>query len=163
MIQNKKKFYKADHIIDSIKDSNPKDAVGVLKVGLSNVPLGPLLELAVAMTEGSMKYGRHNYRAIGVRASVYFDALVTRHLFAWWEGEDIDPDSGLPHLAKAMACLVVLRDAQINDKCYDDRPIKSPNTVALIKEMNEKVKELAKKYPNPKEPFTQLRKENKKL
>jgi hypothetical protein len=143
-------------MVDTIKDSNPKDAIGVLKVGLSNIPLGPLLELAVAMTEGSMKYGRHNYRAIGVRSSVYFDALI-RHMFAWWEGEDIDTDSGLSHLVKAMACLAVLRDAQINGKCYDDRPPKSPETVALIKKMDNAVKKLAEKYPDPKQPYTEER------
>ena len=69
-----------------------------------------------------MKYGRHNYRAAGVRASVYFDAAVGRHLFSWWEGQDIDPESGMHHIDKAIAGLMVLRDSQLQGNWVDDRP-----------------------------------------
>ena len=72
------------------------------------------------MLEGAAKYGRHNYRAVGVRASVYYDATI-RHLFSWWEGEDIDPDSGMSHITKAITSLVVLRDAMIQNMMTDDR------------------------------------------
>jgi hypothetical protein len=82
-------------------------------------------ELAVAHGEGAAKYGRHNWRAGDVLASTYF-AAAQRHLVAWYEGEDIDPDSGLPHLVKAMASLAVLRDAQIQGRALDDRPPASP-------------------------------------
>ena len=58
----------------------------------------------------------------GVRASVYYDA-VWRHLTAWYEGEDLDPDSGEHHIAHAMTGLAVLRDSQMFGNCVDDRPI----------------------------------------
>ncbi len=48
-----------------------------------------------------------------------------RHLIAWWEGEDNDPDSDMSHIAKALTSLVVLRDAMHQDKIDDDRPPKS--------------------------------------
>jgi hypothetical protein len=80
-----------------------------------------LAEIGVAMLEGAQKYGRHNWRKTGVCASTYYDASL-RHLMAWWEGETIDPDSGLPHITKAIASLVVLRDAQLHLQCEDDRP-----------------------------------------
>ena len=99
---------------------NPKDAVGIRKVPMSAVPLPVLYEVGLAMLEGC-KYGRHNYRIAGVRASVYYDALW-RHIGAWWEGEDIDEKSGLPHIVKAIATLVVLRDSQIAENWVDDRP-----------------------------------------
>ena len=83
------------------------------------------------MLEGALKYGRHNYRGVGVRASVYYDATI-RHLFSWWEGEDIDPDSQLSHVTKATCSLVVLRDAMIQDKCEDDRPPRSPEFYELL-------------------------------
>lgn len=102
------------------KPSNPKDAIGSLKPALSTVPCPVLFELGAAMTEGC-KYGRHNYRVIGVRASVYYDAAM-RHLMSWWEGQDIDPDSGLPHIVKAMACMAILRDADLTGNLNDDRP-----------------------------------------
>ena len=107
------------------KDTNPKDAIGSKKAPMSTLPAGVLAEMGVAMLEGKSKYGAFNYRIAGVRASVYYDAAC-RHLFSWWEGEDIDPDSGMPHIVKLLTCLVVLRDAQRNGMVNDDRPPISP-------------------------------------
>ena len=106
------------------KDTNPKDAVGTKKAPMSTVPLSVLMEVGVGMMEGARKYGRHNYRVAGIRGSVYFDATM-RHLMSWFEGEDIDPDSGLNHITKAICSLVVMRDGMIQDKFIDDRPPKS--------------------------------------
>lgn len=104
------------------KDTNPKDAIGVAKWRqFMTVPRQVLWELGVAMLEGALKYGRHNYRASGVRASVYLDAAYG-HLDQFCEGENVDQDSGLSHVTKAIASLVVLRDAMMNDFWVDDRP-----------------------------------------
>lgn len=108
------------------KPTNPKDSIGIRKAPLSTVPSGVIAELGVAMLEGAAKYGRHNYREAGVRASVYYDALQ-RHIIAWWEGEDIDPDSGMNHVTKAIATLAVLRDSMMQENWVDDRPPKSKN------------------------------------
>jgi hypothetical protein len=118
------------------KPTNPKDAVGIRKAGLSVVPANVLLELSVAMTEGAAKYGRHNWRKAGVRASVYYDAAM-RHLMCWWEGEDIDPDSGLSHVTKAIASLTVLRDAQMQGMWTNDRPPSSDLIRARLLHLNE--------------------------
>ncbi len=126
------------------KPSNPKDRLGILKIPYSTISQPVLAEVGVAMLEGALKYGRHNYRAIGVRASVYFDAVMARHMPAWWEGEDIDPDSGLHHITKAIAGLCVIRDAMIQGKFIDDRPPKSP--AGWQEALNEKVKVLLEKY-----------------
>ncbi len=107
-----------------LKPTNPKDMIGVRKAPFSVVPMGVIAEVGVGMLEGTCKYGRHNYRAAGVRASVYFDATM-RHMVSWWEGEDIDPDSQLSHVTKAIASLVVLRDSMLQDMCTDDRPPRS--------------------------------------
>jgi hypothetical protein len=115
------------------KPTNPKDAVGIKKAPMSTVSAAVLAEVGVGMLEGALKYGRHNYRGVGVRASVYYDATI-RHLFSWWEGEDIDPDSQLSHVTKAICSLVVLRDAMIQDKCEDDRP---PRSVNFYEQLNE--------------------------
>jgi hypothetical protein len=142
-----------------VKDSNPKDAVGIKKVPFSTVSAPVVAEIGLAMLEGSRKYGRHNYRAIGVRASVYYDACL-RHICSWWEGEDVDPDSGLSHITKALACLVVLRDAMLLDKVVDDRPPKVKE--GWVQELNKKAKEIIERYPNALEPYTEenQRKEN---
>lgn len=137
------------------KPSNPKDAVGISKVPLSTVPAPVLMEIGLGMAEGAIKYGRHNYRAVGVRASVYYDAAL-RHLMSWWEGEDIDPDSGLSHISKCMATLVVLRDAMIQQKLNDDRPPASPKD--WIVKLNEAMRIVQDKYKNrtPATAYTEL-------
>lgn len=144
---------KIKNLISNVKDSNPKDSVGIKKVPFSTVPAPVIAEIGLAMLEGARKYRRHNYRAIGVRASVYYDAAL-RHLSSWWEGESIDPDSGLSHLVKAAACLVVVRDAQILEKMVDDRPPKHKD--GWIQELNKKAKEIVEKYPQELEPYTQI-------
>lgn len=136
----------------NIKDTNPKDAVGVRKGPISTVSAAVMAELGLAMLEGARKYGRHNYRVSGVRASVYWDALF-RHLMAWWDfSQDDDPDSGLSHLVKAMACLCVLRDAQHLDNWVDDRP--PPLPIELLERFNKIAGEIIDRYPDAKEPFT---------
>ncbi len=129
--------------IAETKATNPKDAIGCSKPPLSVIPCAVLFEVAeaidptapilvslpapvlfelgLALLEGACKYGRHNYRSAGVRASIYYDAMY-RHLLPWWTGEDIDPDSGLSHVTKAIACLVVMRDSMLIGNWHDDRP-----------------------------------------
>ena len=135
------------------KDTNPKDAVGIKKVPRSTVPAPVIAEVGLAMLEGARKYGRHNYRSAGVRASVYYDA-VGRHLDDWWEGTDLDPDSGLSHITKAIAGLVVLRDSMIQSNWVDDRPPVSP--AGWQQELNEKAAAIIEKYPDAVEPHTQI-------
>lgn len=133
------------------KATNPKDAVGVKKVPLSTVSSAVLMEIGLGMLEGACKYGRHNYRVSGVRTSVYYDASM-RHLMAFWEGQDIDPDSGLHHVSKAMSCLAVLRDAMLNDMLNDDRPPKMKNQ-NWVNELNNKAADIINKYPTPEKAF----------
>ncbi len=136
-----------------IKDSNPKDSVGIKKVPASVVPRNVLACLNIAMFEGARKYGRHNYRAIGVRASVYFDAM-NRHMDSWWEGEDIDPDSGLSHIDKAMACLVILKDSMMQENWTDDRP---PKSKPFMEEANKHTEDIINRYPDPVDAYTEVK------
>jgi hypothetical protein len=121
---------------------NPKDLVGIRKAPMSTVSAAVMAEVGVAMHEGALKYGRHNYRAVGVRSSVYYDGTM-RHLMAWWEGEDIDPDSELSHITKAITSLVVLRDAMLQGKCTDDRP---PRSAPFYAELNKRAAALIDKH-----------------
>lgn len=105
------------------KATNPKDVVGSGKLPLHLWPMTATAMGSLGLLEGLLKYGRSNWRVSGVRASIYVDALF-RHIAAWFEGDDIDPDSGLPHLAHALACLAILVDAQAAGKLVDDRQIK---------------------------------------
>lgn len=136
-----------------MKPSNPKDVLGIKKAPLTTVPFGPLYELGLAMLEGACKYGRHNYRSIGVRASVYVDAAMG-HIASWWEGEDLDPESKISHLSHAQACLTVLRDSQMMGNCVDDRPPKYPDGVNHLRR-NPMAAKILERYPNPKKPFVE--------
>lgn len=102
------------------KPTNPKDAIGSSKLPLHLWPATATAMGSLALLDGALKYGRANWRASGVRASIYVDAC-NRHLNAWFEGEDCAPDSGLPHLAHALACLAVLVDADAAGNLTDDR------------------------------------------
>jgi hypothetical protein len=135
------------------KDTNPKDSVGIKKFSMSTIPSGVLAEVAVGMLEGAVKYGRHNYREAGVRWSVYHDA-AQRHLMAFQEGQDDDPDSLLCHITKVITCMIVLRDSMIQGNWVDDRPPKSPP--GWVQEMNQRTARLVDMYPNPPPACTQL-------
>ncbi len=136
--------------MNQTKDTNPKDAVGIRKVFFSVIPWGVIWDLGLALLEGARKYGRHNWRVAGVRASVYVDACE-RHLTDWWEGTDLDKDSGLSHITKAIATLVVLRDSMMIGNWIDDRP--PPLPAGLLDEMNAKASAIIDKYPDPKPAF----------
>lgn len=104
----------------SVKESNPKDVLGSDKLPMHLWPQTATAFGCMALMDGALKYGRNNYRAIGVRSTIYYDAAM-RHLTSWFEGQDLDPDSGLPHLAHALACLAILVDAQSCGQLNDDR------------------------------------------
>ncbi len=126
------------------KNTNPKDRVGSRKPRITTIPAQVLFEIGNALFEGHLKYGGNNWRASGVQASVYFDAAF-RHLSAWWTGENTDPDSGMSHISKAIAGLVILRDAMLHDMVNDDRPPASPP--GWLDKANEHTKELLERYP----------------
>ena len=136
-----------------MKETNPKDMVGITKVPVHCVSGQVLMEMGLGMLDGACKYGSHNYREAGVRASIYYDAAM-RHLIAWWEGEDLDPDTGLSHVTKVLTCLATFRDAMIADKWEDDRPIRTGISEKML-EYNQKAKTIIEKYPNPVLSYTE--------
>ncbi len=140
--------------MSNTKQSNPKDSLGIKKVPLHAVPTKPLLELGLAMMEGGRKYGSHNYRKIGVKMSTYYDASM-RHLMAWWEGEDIDPDSGIHHVIKAIASLFVVRDSMHMGNCVDDRPPVYPDGINMSY-FNQLAAGIIKEYPECAKPFLEI-------
>jgi hypothetical protein len=82
-----------------------------------------LEETAKVLAYGAIKYEPHNW-ARGLKYSRVFSALL-RHLWAFWRGEKLDPETGLHHLAHAMCCLMFLLHYEMNRRkfrAYDDRP-----------------------------------------
>ena len=66
----------------------------------SLIPVPAFDMLARVYAYGAGKYDRNNWRR-GYPWHLSFDAMM-RHLNAFWNGEDLDPESGLPHVAHAM-------------------------------------------------------------
>lgn len=104
-----------------MKPSNPKDAFGSAKIDLGLVPDTLAICAARGFLEGALKYGRFNWRVAGVRSSIYRAAL-NRHVAKWWNGQDHDQKTRVHHLDNAIACLGILRDAELYGMLDDDRP-----------------------------------------
>lgn len=130
------------------KPTNPKDIIGTDKVPLGLVPDTTKAYLAVAHLEGDLKYGRVNWRNTGVRTSVYLDACY-RHLAKFKNGEWEDPETKVPHLANALACLSILVDAYECGKLNDDRPKAAP-VAQVIDRMASTVAHLRKLFGDRK-------------
>ena len=137
---------------------NPKEACGAIKPAMANISATVMAEVGVGMHEGARKYGSHNYRVTKVTYSTYHAAML-RHIFAPWEGEDIDPDSGVNHISKLIACACVLRDAQIQGMLVDDRP---PKTPAWHKEYVQGLMDgVLKRHPESVDAFTEVGEQEK--
>ena len=68
---------------------------------------------------GEGKYARYNY-VKGYKWSLSYDALQ-RHLMLFWDGEWLDEESKLPHLAHAAWHCLALMTFYLRGKGTDDR------------------------------------------
>ena len=75
------------------------------------VPVEVEEALARVLTYGAEKYAPNNWRYVTNGTDRYYAAL-RRHLAAWRMGEELDPESGLPHLSHALACVAFLECLQ---------------------------------------------------
>jgi hypothetical protein len=106
------------------KDPNPKDSIGSSKIPMHLWPMEATVLGALALLDGAGKYGRSNFLVAPVRASIYYDAAM-RHLGKWFAGEEVDEDSGVPHLGHVLACSAILVAAQASGTLIDDRNVKN--------------------------------------
>lgn len=102
------------------KPTNPKQPIGSNKIPYHLWPFIASAYGSLGMLDGTLKYGRSNFRASGVKASIYIDACL-RHLVAWFEGEENASDSGVSHLGHALACIAIILDARAAGNFTDDR------------------------------------------
>ncbi|MDB4439205.1 DUF5664 domain-containing protein [bacterium] len=83
------------------------------------LPPEMLEETAQVLAFGAQKYSDNNW-VKGASWSRYFSAMM-RHMWAWWRGEDNDPETGYSHLAHAACCLGFLMAYQRRGIGKDDR------------------------------------------
>ncbi len=86
---------------------------------LDLLPFRALEDVGLALTYGANKYDDNNWRK-GFAYSRLSGAAL-RHLFAWCRCEDIDEESGLPHLAMCIASLLFLLETIKTGTGTDDR------------------------------------------
>lgn len=102
-------------------NENPKAIEGDKKTPLHLLPPVALEQIAWAHKAGADIYQPFNWRTQPIRMTTYVAALL-RHTLAWAGGEDIDPKSGLSHLAHVGANANILLDAAHCGTLVDDRP-----------------------------------------
>ena len=106
--------------IEVIED--PKQAAGNKKISLQLIPPAANESCAIALRTGADKYGEWNWRySESIEVMTYLGA-IRRHLDAFLEGEDIDPESNTSHLGHIMAGCAILLDAEKHNKIEDNRP-----------------------------------------
>jgi hypothetical protein len=80
------------------------------KVPLDLLPIEPLFHAAEVLAFGAKKYEANSWRDKSksrVKWSRTYGSVM-RHLMLFWKGEDIDSESGLPHIYMALTQLMFL-------------------------------------------------------
>lgn len=99
----------------------------------SLIPQEALSVVARHYGVGAKKYAPHNWRR-GYEWSKSFDALQ-RHANAFWSGEDVDEETGSPHMAAVVFHALTLLTFMIEHPEFDDRfKPDSPENAVLRRE-----------------------------
>jgi hypothetical protein len=89
------------------------------KVRMDLIPPELLFAVGDILTFGASKYAPRNWET-GMLWSRPFGALM-RHLWAWWGGEKLDPETGRSHLWHAGCCIAFLIAYEERGVGTDDR------------------------------------------
>lgn len=85
------------------------------------LPPKALTEVAKVLTFGANKYDENNWKKLDNLQNRYTGAAL-RHIFAHMDGEELDPETGLDHLAHALCCLLFKLEAKLNETSKEERP-----------------------------------------
>jgi hypothetical protein len=80
----------------------------------SLLPTGVLKEVIKVLEYGATKYAPDNWKEVEDGTSRYYDAAL-RHIDSWYEGQKVDSETGLHHLAHATCCLMFLMWSDKNE------------------------------------------------
>ena len=84
------------------------------------LPPGPLWKVAELYGRGAEKYAPRNWQR-GYDWSLSFAAMM-RHAWQFWRGEDVDPETGCPHLASVVFHAFAMMEFSDTHPELDDRP-----------------------------------------
>lgn len=89
------------------------------KIRTDLLPFDALEQVSEVLSHGATKYEARNWEKGFAWGRLLGAAL--RHLFSWAGGQDRDEESGLPHLAHAACCVLMLLALTTRRVGVDDR------------------------------------------
>lgn len=97
---------------------------GGIKHDQAKPPMELLSPIALEGTALVLAFGKGKYAAHNWRKGIEWDRLIgaaMRHLLAFNRGEDLDPESGLPHVDHFACCAMFLQEEFRTRKDLDTR------------------------------------------
>ena len=85
------------------------------------LPPKAILETAKVLSFGAQKYDPENWRLLDNLQSRY-TAGALRHIFAHMDGEELDSETNLSHLAHAMCCLLFKLEIELEERTKEEEP-----------------------------------------
>lgn len=116
----------AAEMFDAMPEDNDATAREAVKFDLGKprydlVPWDALEEVVRVLNYGAQKYDPRNWEK-GTAWSRMFSAGIRHDADFWQKLQDIDPESGLPHLAHGICCRLFLLSYWLRQVGKDDRP-----------------------------------------
>ena len=85
------------------------------KIRYDLIPTSTLEGIAKVLTFGAKKYAPNGWKTVPDATERYYAALF-RHLIAWRNGEQLDPESGLHHLEHVLTNIAFLIELNKNEE-----------------------------------------------
>lgn len=97
------------------------------KPKMNLLPPKAVMEVAKVLTFGAEKYDAENWRKLEDLQNRY-TAGALRHIFAHMDGEELDPETNLSHLAHAMCCLLFKLEIELEERLKEEEPREADST-----------------------------------
>jgi hypothetical protein len=112
-------YFETDNTTEVVPEQPKKFDTNKAPIGL--IPHDVLVQVAKVLAFGADKYGKYNWcSGDGFDWSRLIDAPY-RHLGEFNMGNDLDPETGLSHIAHAICGLIFLEAHRLRDLGTDDR------------------------------------------
>ena len=97
------------------------------KPKMNLLPPKAILEVAKVLTFGAEKYDAENWRKLDDLQNRY-TAGALRHIFAHMDGEELDPETNLSHLAHALCCLLFKLEIELEERLKEKESREADST-----------------------------------
>ena len=97
------------------------------KPKMNLLPPKAIVEISKVLTFGAEKYDAENWRKLDDLQNRY-TAGALRHIFAHMDGEKLDPETGLSHMAHALCCLLFNLEIELEDGESKEEKLRETDT-----------------------------------